>query len=279
MKRIGYYFLAVAAAVTVAGAAHATPNANGAAINQYVFGDCPFSTLSVTNSYPALLNINDQVAANSCGGFANLHAWSFSSDGGATAAVFDNNSCFSFGCDLVITGDTQVEAGLRISPWYGKYSDGRLNVRIPDGEIAAFGGRMPFRTWTAAIGPPNNEWGTTLHYAAGDPIHLEMHYDPNSLSSSDPATVQYVVVYGGNTYMSSQIPLDMGNPTEDPPYGLWGMLNDGRVGGYMQMNQGTSPISQAKTANALFTNIQYTTCSKPTPTNMSSWGRIKTLYR
>lgn len=258
MKRIGYSFVAIAALAAIVGTANATPTANGAAINQYVFADCPFSTLTVTNSYPSLISIKDVIDPNSCGGWANLHAWSFSADGGATAAVFDNNSCFSFGCDLVITGPGQVEAGIRLSPWWGKFVDGRLNVRIPDGEIAAFGGRLPFRTWTNPDGPPNNEWGSTLHYVEGDPIHLEMHYDPNSLSSSDPATIQYVVVYQSNTYMSSLIPFDQGNTAEDPPYGLWGMLNDGRAGGYMQLDNGASPISAGKTGNAMFTNIQYT---------------------
>lgn len=278
MKRIGYSFVAIAALAVLVGTANATPTANGAAINQYVFGDCPFSTLTVTNSYPSLINISDVVDPNTCGGWANLHAWSFSADGGATAAVFDNNSCFSFGCDLVITGNTQVEAGIRISPWWSKYVDGRINVRIPDGEIAAFGGRMPFVTWTNPA-DPSNIWASSLHYVAGDPIHLEMHYDPNSLSSSDPATVQYVVVYGNVTYMTGQIALDMGNPAEDPPYGLWGMLNDGRAGGFMQLDNGASPIGNTKSGNAMFTNIQYTTCSKPTPAKTTTWGRVKSLYR
>ncbi len=280
MKRIGYCLLTLAALAVMVGAANATPTINGAAINERVFNDCPFSTPSITNNYPSSIVISDAIAANSCGGWANLHAWSFSADGGANAAVFDNNSCFSFGCDLVITGNCQVEAGIRISPWWSKYADGRINVRIPDGEIAAFGGRMPFISWTNPGLPPNlNPWGAALHYVAGDPIHLEMHYDANSLSSSDPGAVMYVVVYGGNTYATPWLLLDQGNPAEDPPYGLWGMLNDGRVGGLFQIDNGASPISQAKNGTATFTNIQYTSCTKPTPTKASTWGRVKALYR
>ena len=36
------------------------------------------------------------------------------------------------------------------------------------------------------------------------------------------------------SFMSAILSFDEGNPGEDPPYGLWGMLNDARLGGYFQ---------------------------------------------
>jgi hypothetical protein len=44
----------------------------------------------------------------------------------------------------------------------------------------------------------------------------------------------------------------MGNPTEDPPYGLWGILNDAQVGGHFQVFHGAGTG-----ADATFSNIQF----------------------
>jgi hypothetical protein len=272
MKRIGYTCVALALLSGFTPLAHATPTPNSAALNLRVFNDCPFSTLNTTNNYPALLEFSDFTPANTCFGFANLHAWSFSGDG-TTAEVFDNNSCFDFGCDLVVSGNGEGEAATRISPWWSQYVDGRINVRTTDGEIACFGGRLPFYSFTGSYG---------LHYVKGTPIHLEMHYDPNQMTQADPATIQYVVGYGGNTYTSPVLPFDQGNVLEDPPYGLWGMLNDGRVGGLLQVLWGPTNPTVDRTVTATFTDIFFTrTCEekKPTPAVTSTWGRLKTLYR
>ena len=276
MKPNGYARLAVPVmlglVMSLAPPAHATPTPNSAALNLYVFPDCPFSTVTTTNNYPAQVKIDDFVPANTCFGFANLHAWSFS-ENGTDAAVFDNNSCFTFACDLVISGTGQGEAATRISPWFGKYTDGRINVRTTDGEVAVFGGRLPFYSFTANHG---------VVYVKGTMIHLEMAYDPNQMTAADPGTFQYTVGYGGNTYQSPVLAVDMGNPTEDPPYGLWGMLNDGRAGGLVQPLWGPTNPTVDRNVTADFTDITFTkTCveKKPTPTTTSSWGRLKVLYR
>src|SRR5438128_759193 len=79
-----------------------TPNPNSVLIKQRVFNDCPFSTVTVVNNYPSLISIEDTGLA--CSGFANLHTWSLSTDGGTTAAQFPNNSDFRISADLVISG-------------------------------------------------------------------------------------------------------------------------------------------------------------------------------
>ena len=53
------------------------PDPNSVVVIQRVYNDCPTSTLSITNHYPSSLNITDSNL--SCGGFANLHVWRFSS--------------------------------------------------------------------------------------------------------------------------------------------------------------------------------------------------------
>lgn len=262
----GFASMAVLLALTaVAGwstESAATPNPNSAVFNLRVFNDCGTSTVTTNNTYPSDVWIDDFGTCTT--GFANLHAWSFSEDG-TNAAVFNNADCFSFSATLILTGTGNGEAATRISPWWSQNVDGRINVRLPDGEIACFGGRLPFFSFTGNYG---------IIYVRGTPIRLEMHYDPNSLSSSDPATVEYRVTYNSVTYSSGNLPFDMGNPAEDPPYGLWGMLNDARVGGLVQPFVGTS----GPNLRATFLDIVYTACP-PTSTEPTSWGKVKGLFQ
>jgi hypothetical protein len=230
-----------------------------------VFNDCPISTLSSVNNYPSSISISDTDLE--CFGFTNLHNWHLSSNG-STDDEFANNSCFTIACDFMLEGATGGEGGLQLSPWWSPDVDGRFNVRDTDGEIACFGGRLPFYTFTGAFG---------LHYIKGTPIHMSMTYTPNDLSSTNPATITYSLVYAGTPYTSGPLAFDQGNPTEDPPHGQWGMLNFGRVGGYYNaFNQGGNP---AASVIATWSNITYDTCQKPTPTKTSTWGQIKGLYR
>jgi hypothetical protein len=279
MKRISYFILAGAAtlaiAIGIASTAQATPNANSAFLKFRVFNDAPFSTVTSTNNYPALVEISDQNISAS--GFANLHIWRFSDDGGASDAVFDNNSCFDFSADMVLAGTGNGEGGLQIAPWWSKDTDGLFNCRTTDGEIAVFGGRLPFFTFSNPATPPPFGGGYSLAYVKGTTIRLQMIYTPNDLSSTSPATVEYVVHYGGSSYSSGLRAFDMANPAEDPPYGLWGMLNDGRVGGHYKafLAGAGNPVG----LTASWSNIAYTTCDKPVPTRSTTWSKVKSLYK
>jgi hypothetical protein len=245
-----------------ASGAFATPNPTGIIFNTRVFDDCPTSILTTTNNYPTLISIFDDKL--DCGGYANLHNWRFSEDG-ATGAVFNNNSAFSVSADLVIYGTANGEAGLQIAPWWSQNVDGRFNVRSTDGEIACFGGRLPFYSFTATYG---------LNYVKGDVIGLEVTYLPHSLTEADPATIEYVVHYGGSTYTSGPLPFDEGNPAE--PYGTWGMLDDGRVGGHLQCFLEAGNPDAGVTAewhDVVFVNLD------PVALESTTWGTLKSLYR
>lgn len=249
----------------VAGVAMASPPINGAHVMERVFNDCPGSTLTTVNTYPGTVSFTDQNAG--CVGFANLHLWRLSGDAGATAASFNNADGFSISADLLITGDGHAEAGLNVNPWWF-VGDGRVNVRTTDGEIACFGGRMPFWSFTD---PAHGG----LHYVKGHPIHIEIVYNPNGLSMASPGTAQYNLVYDGNAYTSGPLPMDMGNPAEDPPYGLWGILNGAGVGGFMQFFPGQSGAQgQCK---AEWTNIQYSALT--VGVENKTWSTMKGLYR
>ncbi|MGH2400814.1 MAG: hypothetical protein ACRDF6_13330, partial [bacterium] len=104
MRRITTIGLALAAACFgFASAALATPLPNSAVIHARVFNDCPISILTVNNSFPALIEIDDQNQPPNpiCSGFANLHTWRFSTDG-VTALEFANEDAFTYSCDLVL---------------------------------------------------------------------------------------------------------------------------------------------------------------------------------
>jgi hypothetical protein len=261
-----YRALASAAVVLIALAALApesgatSPIPNSAVIRTRIFNDCPTSVLTTTNNYPAEIVIDDNL--NCVSGFANLHNWRFSGDS-TNPLVFNNGDGFRFCADLVISGTGHGEAGLQIAPWWSQDVDGRLNVRTTDGEIACFGGRLPFYSFTGQH---------AITYTRGNSIHLEIRYDPNSLSQQDPGTIEYTVVYLGQTYQSGPLAFDQGNPNE--PFGTWGILNDARVGGHIQAFVQTVPAS----CRARWTDICYEDLGT-VPVEPATWGGIKSSYR
>ena len=266
MRRITTTGLALAAAcLAFASAAFATPVPNSAVFHTRVFDDCPISILSTTNLFPGLININDQNQPPQplCAGFANLHTWRFSTDG-TNDIQFLNGDTFEYSCTLVLNG--AGEGGLSLAPWWSPQADGLFNVRTTDGEIACFGGRMPFFTFTGAFG---------LVYTNNTPIQLGISYFPNGLSSVSPAAVVYNVRYNSTNYTSGLLPFDQGNPAENPPHGLWGALTPWYAGGHVKMF--LFPTGQPHGMNATWNDIQY--LSGPTPTGKSSWGELKKLYR
>jgi hypothetical protein len=243
-----------------------TPLPNSANIATRVFNDCPTSALTVTNLYPASIVIRDDSLA--CFGYANLHTWSFSTDGGATKAQFENCSAYEFCADLAADGNDPVgEFGLRLAPWWSPDADGKIMLNIGTGEIACFGGRLPFYSFTAAYG---------VHYVRGSFVHLDVTYLPNGLSSASPATVEYKLVIGGTPYTSGPLTFDSGNLAEDPPHGLWGELVPAFAGGYFQPVLDGSGNPYVLTAT--WANICYNDLS-PTPARKSTWGNVKALYR
>jgi hypothetical protein len=265
MKRISYLGLIAAAGLALAVVpASATPPIDGVVYDFYVFADCPISgAVASVDNYPIQITIDDPSMV--CPeGYANLHDWTLSADGGGTAADFQNGAAFKLSAVMTLSGDADGEAGLRISPWWSQLVDGRFNVRTTDGEIACFGGRLPFFSFTETF---------SINYVKGTPIFLEVTYLPNSLSMANPATIEYKLTYQGSMYTSGPLPFDEGNPAEDPPYGLWGMLNQTWVGGYVQ------PFIQSGTS---FTADWQDICFQdllPVQTEESSWGELKDLYR
>lgn len=247
MKKCLISFVALSAMAAVASA---SPVINGAVVKTRIFNDNPGSTVTFTNAYPSEVRISD-VDNDAGAGFANRHNFRLSDNGGANEAVFLNGDGFDFAADVRLYGadgglaDAPVEGGLNVSPWWSHDVDGVFAI-IPanGGEIACFGGRLPFYSFTSQFG---------LHYTFGDTVRMGVKYRSNGLSMASPATIEYIYTDMSGTYSSGPLAFDQGNPAEDPPYGLWGMLNDARVGGFMQRQiaGGTNE------ANIRFSNIVY----------------------
>jgi hypothetical protein len=263
MKPIRFYCVALLALLALmAGAAIATPNVNSAVVVERLFNDCPASTVTTTDLYPASITISDQ--GSNCFGFANLHYWRFSEDN-ATVAEFANGDAFSFGFDLVIDGTGHGEAGLQIAPWWNN-DEGRINVRTTDGEIACFGGRLPFYSFTGSH---------AVTYVKGTTIHLEIIYLPNDLTMANPATIEYKLTIGANDYTSGPLAFNEGNPAEDPPHGLWGILTPAKPGGHMQVLwQAGGPNTNLTTT---WSNITFSDLS--VAVEAKAWTQIKGLFR
>jgi hypothetical protein len=257
--------LVVALALVASVALAATPVPNGAVIALKIWNDSPQSTATPTNNYPALVNISE-VKLNGCG-FANLDNWTLSADGGATPASFDNNAMFRLACDVTASGTGDGEAYIRVSPWWSHDGDGEFMLNSRTGEIAIFGGRLPFYSFTNAF---------SLTYVKGETVRLEVIYLPNGLSSASPATITYNIFKNSVKYSSGPLAFDEGNPAEDPPHGLWGMLNDAQVGGAMKAYADCG--NDLAAFNVSWANIVFVG-GGTTPATTPSWGKLRKQYK
>jgi len=253
MKRLICVMLCVSLGMVLCGTALASPAINSAVIQTRIWNDNPTSIVTTTNSYPSSITINDDQRGSDGGNWANLHIVRLSTDG-TTPASFANGDAFGFAADVTITGTGNAEAGLQVAPWWSLQGDGKFMINGQTGEIAAFGGRLPFYSFTT---------NDSLTYTKGDTVRMGVIYSPNSLSALDPATIEYVLTMGSTTYSSGALAFDEGNPAEDPPHGLYGMLSPAQVGGYFQPQ-----VWDTKWEQVAFENMVYT----PEPATMALLG-------
>jgi hypothetical protein len=191
-----------------------------------IFNDNPNSVVTTTNNYASSITIKDDQSG--CGpgwnGWANLHIVRLSTDG-STAASFANDDAFGFAADVTITGTGNSEAGLSVAPWWSPDVDGRFMINGGSGEIAVFGGRLPFYSFTVQH---------SLTYTLGTTVRMGVVYRPNSLSELDPGTIEYLLTKAGTTYSSGELAFDQGNAGEGK--GTYGMCDNAQVGCYFQPN-------------------------------------------
>lgn len=232
-KGIGATILAVGAlGVLATPAAAQVTNINSVVIQARQYNDYPGSTLSIVNSYPSLVSIHESQFGS--GGFANLHRARFS-ENGVTARSFLNSEAFAISVDVNLSvGSTgpRKEAGFRMDSFIG--GEGQF-MMASDGEVAAFGGPLPFYTFGGGA------------YTPGTTVTLGMIYRPGPVS-----TMEYLF----NGTSSGEVAF--GN-TEN------GVINGSDFGVYLQ-NQpnGNNPND--------FGNVDYTNFSVAVPEPMTMLG-------
>ncbi|HUU82176.1 MAG TPA: PEP-CTERM sorting domain-containing protein [Phycisphaerae bacterium] len=260
----------LAVAVTVS----ASPAVTSALVHPRIWNDDSDSVLVTGNTYANPPNsgsifFDDSVLdGDGAGGeWANRHMFRFS-DNGITDAVFSNDDLFQFSADVTVTGPANSEAGLEIAPWWSHDVGGGLTVITGNGEIAAFGGRMPFYSFTSNYG---------ITYTKGETVGLSMEYYPPALTPYGKGWVRYGVIDEGTSYSSGWLSFDQANPAEDPPYGVWGILNDARAGGYTlpQIVVG-DPTNWSRTD---FDNIAYYPTPEPSGLLLLGLGGVALLRR
>ena len=250
------------AALLFAGNAFALPTVNSIMTETRIFNTCPTTSISVIDNEFASIVIDE--TDNDCFGFANRHAWSFSGDN-STMAQFQNNDGFLFCATVTGSGTGDGELGLRLSPWWSQNVDGTFMLNTRSGEIAVFGGRLPFYSFTVQNGQT---------YVKGTTVRLQIEYRPNGLSAASPGTIQYTLTNANGTFTSPVLAFDEGNPSEDPPHGRWGILQPSTAGGYVMGYNGQGTYVDFR---GTFENICYE--AFPVPAAPSTWGRIKSDYR
>ena len=187
------------------------PAINSDIVHSRVYNDYPGATLTTVNNYASLVSFSE---ANVVGptGFANRDDWRFSSDGGLTDHLFQNNEYWSVSVLLTLNGSPtspRKEAGIRLDSLIG--GDGLFILDTDAHEIVAFGGPLPFYSF-----------GNTFN--SGDSVLMGMTYEN--------VGGQNGIVYSANGVNSPFLP--MSNLEQ-------GVINDSTLGGYFQIVGVTVP--------------------------------------
>jgi hypothetical protein len=181
------------------------PSINSDIIHNRVFNGYPSATRTTVNNYPSLVSFSEQNVVGASGN-ANRDDWRFSSDGGATDHLFQNNEYWSISASVTLTGNPispRKEAGLRLDSSIG--GDGLFILDTDAHEIVAFGGALPFYSF-----------GNTFN--SGNTVLMGMTYENVGGVNG--------IVYSANGVNSPFLPM---TNTEQ------GVINGSTLGGYFQI--------------------------------------------
>lgn len=240
MKTSAALFAIVAAAGTVLAGTDVN-DINGLKVDNRVWNDFATSNLawgpagSATNLAPLPtddgtlplaggLQWRDEFPAGTVGNFANKHLAWLSSDGGATAHQGNLNQSYVIEFDIKIDVPATAprrEGGMQINnprPSLGYTDEGQVMV-ASDGEVAVFGGVMPFT-------------GLGNVYTAGTTAHLSFQYF--APGAADPVLGAYLLTFTDAVTGVHSSGMKFWSPTE--PDGLFG-INHGANFGLKAQNQ------------------------------------------
>jgi len=231
----------------VSGAYAQVSTIHSASVRTRVFNDVPGSTLGVLNNYPSGITFADS-GVSQAAGFANRHAWSFSSDGGTTAYQFHNNDYFQATFDLTLTGNPispRKEAGFLLSTTSS--GDIQFIVNTDGHEVVQFGG----------IGFYSFNVNNSITYNSGDKITLGITYflDGNGKNA---------LVFSAN---------GVNSPVQE--FASGGIGDGSTLGGYFQIVN--DPSNPANAGTAGFANIAVV--PEPSILALLSLGALPFLLR
>jgi len=217
--------IAALTVVGVAGSAFASvSDINGFEDIPRLFNDFGSSTLSFSSSYsPSNGSLSVQESNYGAGGFANRHAAFFADAPGGPGTDFDYGDGFTFKTTLQVNQADNVgnvEAGFQVD----LFGLGFFGVLTGPGEIAAFGGPLPFHTFGTGV------------YSVGDEVVLRMSYIPGGGEGDDLNPSVMVYEYNNLTTASGWVssgPVAFGNLE----FGLPSAANPGKFGIGGQINQ------------------------------------------
>ncbi len=178
MKLTHHLTMLSAAAVVLTGtlASAAITDVDSALIETRIWNDYPDSTLTTTNNFPSSIVIDESDFGT--GGWANKHVAWLSADGGASKYMLSNSEDFAISVDITLEAAATAprkEAGFRFDTYGG---EGLVNVTT-DGEVAAFGGPLPFYTFGGSA------------YTLGTTVNLGVIY--KAPSGGSPGTIEYIL--------------------------------------------------------------------------------------
>lgn len=223
---------AVAALAAFAGSAIADVSTiNSVRIQNRNFNDFPGSTILQTVQYPTTVDWDERFPAGAAsrlpagnppgsGGFANRHFGWFSADNGASNYAFQNGESFTARANVLIQTGGNItpggnalprrEAGFAIfNPQNGfdggnpnnpivSYIDEGFVMVASDGEVAMFGGGLPFFSFNS-LNDPN------ARYFLGTSARIEFRYF--APSGGNPAACQVVFTnFLGTEFASPVLP-------------------------------------------------------------------------
>lgn len=180
--------LAIAGIAAAAGFAFASSDisaTNAWKVEERIFNDFPTTTLTTTNTFPSTLEFNEQFPAGVVGNFANKHVGWLSNDGGASRLGMTGSQSWTMSFDITMnaaSGVPRKEAGIEVHnprPALGYVDEGQLLI-ASDGEVAIFGGVMPFT-------------GMGSVYTLGTTAHVTWQYF--APGTADPTLAAYQLTF------------------------------------------------------------------------------------
>lgn len=246
--RLSVLFAAISLAGIAGSAAGQVSAINGMTTMARYFNDRPGSNLAITNTYPALFRVFEDNPGP--GGFANGHMGAFSTTGGATPYDFNYGDAFDVMTTLSFNGLTPSNVGGEAGFKFNLFGVGHFGVLPGNGEIAAFGGILPFHSFGTGLW--NSSQTVTLRI-----IHTPGNGNGLPGGATIPSTMEYAYNLGSGWVTSG--PVAFGNLEGGIPDVPGNPLF---IGPGIQNNWGAGLIS----SDVSFTNISITV---PAPGGLS----------